>query len=91
MPSTTNEQPATFDRHLMIERIESVLIEHVRPILLADGGEVTLVGIDDDRIVQIRLGGACQGCPSSSITMTMGVESILKSHIPEIRFVEAVV
>jgi Fe-S cluster biogenesis protein NfuA len=72
------------------QRIETVLDEQVRPGLRADGGDVELVGIDSDRIVQVRMQGACQGCPSAMITLTMGIEATLKAHIPEIRFIEAV-
>lgn len=72
------------------DRIERVLDERVRPDLATDGGGVELVGIDEDRIVQVRLTGACQGCSSSLITLTMRVESVLKAAVPEIRFVEAV-
>jgi len=71
-------------------RIEAVLDEHVRPGLRADGGDVEVVGIDPDRIVQVRMKGACVGCPSSTITMTMGIESAIKARVPEVRFVEAV-
>lgn len=72
------------------ERIERVLDEQVRPNLRADGGDIELVGIDQDNIVQVRLTGACQGCSSSVITMSMRVEAALKARIPEIRFLEAV-
>jgi Fe-S cluster biogenesis protein NfuA len=72
------------------ERIEAVLDQHIRAGLHADGGDVELVGIDADRIVQVRMQGACQGCPSAIMTLTMGIEATLKAHIPEIRFVEAV-
>jgi Fe-S cluster biogenesis protein NfuA len=78
------------DREL-IARIESVLDEFVRPGLRTDGGDVEVVGIDADRIVQVRMQGACVGCPSSTITMTMGIEAAVKSRIPEVRFLEAVV
>jgi Fe-S cluster biogenesis protein NfuA len=74
----------------MLERIERVLDECVRPELRADGGDIVLVGIDPDNIVQVRLTGACQGCSSSVITMSMRVEATLKAQIPEIRFLEAV-
>lgn len=77
------------DRELKA-RIEAVLDEHVRPGLRADGGDVEVVGIDTDRIVQVRMKGACVGCPSSSITMTMGIESAVKARVPEVRFLEAV-
>jgi Fe-S cluster biogenesis protein NfuA len=71
-------------------RIERVLDEEVRPDLRADGGDIELVGVDPDNIVQVRLTGACQGCSSSVITMSMRVEAALKAQIPEIRFLEAV-
>jgi Fe-S cluster biogenesis protein NfuA len=72
------------------QRIEAALDQHIRPGLRADGGDVEVVGIDDDQIVQVRLQGACQACPSSVMTLTMGIEATLKKHIPEIRFLEAV-
>ena len=78
------------DRRDLRGRIEAVLDEHIRPGLRADGGDVELVGIDDDRIVQVRMRGACQGCPSSAMTLTMGIEATLKAHVPEVRFLEAV-
>jgi Fe-S cluster biogenesis protein NfuA len=74
----------------LLERIERVLEEQVRPDLRADGGDIVLVGIDPDNIVQVRLTGACQGCSSSVVTMSMRVEATLKAQIPEIRFLEAV-
>ena len=83
----TGLEPA---RRELLGRIEATLDEEVRPGLRADGGEVELVGIDDDNIVQVRMKGACQGCPSSTITLTMAIEATLKTRIPEIRFLEAV-
>jgi Fe-S cluster biogenesis protein NfuA len=74
----------------ILERIERVLDAEVRPDLKSDGGCIELVGMDEDRIVQVRLTGACQGCSSSLFTLTMRVESVLKAAVPEIRFVEAV-
>jgi Fe-S cluster biogenesis protein NfuA len=77
-------------RRVLLERVEAVLNEHIRPGLRADGGDVEVVGIDDDRIVQVRMQGACQGCPSAIFTLTMGIEAALKAHVPEVRFLEAV-
>ena len=78
------------DRSALLERIEAVLDEQIRPGLKADGGDVEVVGIDEDRIVQVRMRGACQGCVSSTMTLTFGIEAALKARIPEIRFLEAV-
>ena len=77
-------------KRALLDRMESILDEEVRPDLRADGGEVELVGIDDDDIVQVRMKGACQGCASSTITLTMAIEATLKARVPEIRFLEAV-
>ncbi len=71
------------------ERVESAL-NKVRPSLQADGGDVQLVNVDDDGVVQVRLMGACQGCPMSQMTLKMGIERILKQNIPEIKGVESV-
>jgi len=84
------EPVSSTEPNSLLERIEAVLDEHVRPGLRADGGDVEVVGIDDNKIVQVRMVGACQGCPSAIITLTFGIESTLKSRIPEIRFLEAV-
>ncbi len=77
-------------KRALLERIEAILEAEVRPGLRADGGEVELVGMDDDDIVQVRMKGACVGCASSTITQTMGIEAALKARVPEIRFLEAV-
>jgi Fe-S cluster biogenesis protein NfuA len=74
----------------LLQRIERILDEKVRPELQADGGGIVVVGLDADNILQVRLTGACQGCSSSIVTLSMRVESILKAEIKEIRFVEAV-
>jgi Fe-S cluster biogenesis protein NfuA len=78
------------DNSALLTRIEAVLDEQIRPGLRADGGDVQVVGIDEDKIVQVRMQGACQGCPSSTMTLTFGIEAALKARIPEIRFLEAV-
>jgi Fe-S cluster biogenesis protein NfuA len=74
----------------IIERVERVLDEHVRPGLRTDGGDIEVVSIDQDNIVQVRLLGACQGCSSSAFTLTMLAEKAIKAHVPEVRFLEAV-
>jgi Fe-S cluster biogenesis protein NfuA len=71
------------------DRVEHVL-SLIRPAVQADGGDVEFVAFTDDGTVQIRLHGACVGCPSSSVTLQVGIERNLKNHIPEVRRVEAV-
>jgi Fe-S cluster biogenesis protein NfuA len=77
-------------RSQLRSRIEEVLDQSVRPELREDGGDVELVGIDDDCIVQIRLSGACQGCSSAAITLAMQIEATVKAQVPEVRFLEPV-
>lgn len=71
------------------ERVQGV-IDHIRPLLQADGGDIELVGIDEDGVVSVRLCGACQGCPGAAMTLKMGVERHLKEKVPEVRQVVAV-
>ena len=78
------------DQTELLGRIETVLNEQVRPGLVEDGGEVQVVAIDEDNIVQVRLLGACQGCVSSVVTMTMFIEKTVKAAVPEVRFLEAI-
>ncbi len=73
----------------MREKIEKTL-DKIRPVLQADGGDVELVDVSDDGVVQVRLQGACQGCPMSQMTLKNGIERILLTEIPEVKRVEAV-
>ena len=73
-----------------IEEKVKEIIETIRASLQSHGGDVELVGIDDDNTVSVRLQGACQGCPGATMTMKMGIERILKERIPEIKQVVAV-
>ena len=69
--------------------VETVLDE-MRPYLMADGGNVELVEIDGP-IVKLRLQGACGSCPSSAMTLRMGIERRLREFIPEIAEIEQVI
>jgi Fe-S cluster biogenesis protein NfuA len=73
----------------MNEKIEQAL-ETIRPYLRADGGDVELVSVSDEGIVEVRLTGACVGCPMSQMTLRAGVERALMREVPGIRRVEAV-
>lgn len=66
-------------------------LDGIRPYLQADGGDVELVGIDETGgVVQVRLVGACGGCPMSQMTLRSGIEAALKEEVPEIQEVVAV-
>jgi Fe-S cluster biogenesis protein NfuA len=69
------------------QRIEGIL-ERLRPLLQADGGDIVLLEVDGCR-AKVRLVGKCAGCPSSALTLHVGVEMAIKEEIPE--FVELIV
>lgn len=74
----------------MKKKVEKA-IEQLRPHLQADGGDIELADVDEERgVVKVRLKGACVGCPMSQMTLQLGVEKFLKKNIPEIKWVEAV-
>lgn len=70
------------------ERVQHVL-DRIRPQIQGDGGDVELVGIDDNNVVTVRLTGACVGCPMSQITLKNGIERIMKHEVPEVKSVES--
>ena len=59
-------------------------LDEIRPFLASDGGDISLVGIDDDRIVRVQLHGACVGCSVNQMTLKSGVEMTIKKHVPQI-------
>jgi Fe-S cluster biogenesis protein NfuA len=71
------------------QRVQEVL-NLIRPAVQSDGGDLELVDVRADGLVQVRFHGACVGCPSSTMTLQTGIERNLKQYIPEIRAVEAV-
>lgn len=70
-------------------KVETAL-ESIRPYLKADGGDVELVNVSEDGIVEVKLTGACVGCPMSQMTLRAGVERAVLREVPGIRRVEAV-
>ena len=68
--------------------VEAV-IARLRPAILADGGDIEFVGLTPDNLVQIRMHGACVGCPSSTVTLQTGIERNLKAHVPEVKGIQA--
>lgn len=67
----------------MQDKVQKV-IDRIRPSLQADGGDIELVGVDEQGIVTVRLTGACHGCPMAQITLKNGVEKFLKQELPEV-------
>ncbi|HEX8517477.1 MAG TPA: NifU family protein [Bacteroidia bacterium] len=73
----------------LTKRVEDAL-EQIRPYLQADGGNVSLVEITDEKIVRLELLGACKSCSMSMMTLKAGIEETIKRSVPEIISVEAV-
>lgn len=60
-------------------------IDEIRPSLQMDGGDIELVSVKKDGTVEVKLKGACQGCPMATVTLKQGVEAYLKKQIPEVK------
>lgn len=87
MPSPSPDSSTTTAE--LSTRVEQV-INLIRPAVQSDGGDLEFVELTSEGVVRIRLHGACVGCPSSNVTLQMGIERNLRAHIPEITGVEAV-
>ncbi|UWQ15278.1 NifU family protein [Aliiroseovarius sp. M344] len=73
----------------IVEQIKELLDTRVRPAVAQDGGDITFHGFDRG-IVYLHMQGACAGCPSSTLTLKMGIENLLKHYIPEVTEVRPV-
>ena len=73
----------------LFERVAFV-IDRIRPAVQEDGGDIELVEVKPTGVVKIKMHGACVGCPSSDMTLRIGIERNLKDRIPEVTAVEAV-
>ncbi|MBI3193445.1 MAG: NifU family protein [Ignavibacteriae bacterium] len=71
------------------QRIEQAL-EHCRPYLQADGGDIQLVNIKENGVVEVRYEGTCVICPLSPLTLRAGIERTIMHWVPEVKRVEAV-
>jgi len=74
----------TKEKDTLKERVESAL-KKIRPSLQAEGGNVELVEVTPDRIVKVKLKGACFGCPMSQMTLKIGIGRMLKQEVPEVK------
>ncbi len=74
----------------MTEQVQAI-IDGVRPLLQADGGDIRLISVDEETgVVSVQLQGACKGCPGAAMTLKMGVERHLKERVPKVQEVVAV-
>ena len=78
---------ATTAEHVDLQALEETL-EYIRPALQADGGDLILLGVDEGT-VNLQLVGACGGCPMSTMTLTAGIERILRDRVPGVTAVNA--
>ena len=76
MPSVTQPQSVR-------DKVQGV-INLIRPAVQADGGDIEIVDVTGAGVVQIRFHGACHGCPSSTMTLQMGIERNLREKVPEV-------
>jgi Fe-S cluster biogenesis protein NfuA len=64
-------------------KVETAL-EEIRPFLQSDGGDISLLSIEDGKLVKVQLQGACVGCSVNQMTLKSGVEMTIKKHAPQI-------
>jgi Fe-S cluster biogenesis protein NfuA len=70
-------------------RLRQVLVDEVGPALQLDGAGIEVIALDDG-VLRLRLGNVCAGCPSTIMTVVMGLEQELRQRFPEIEYLEAV-
>jgi Fe-S cluster biogenesis protein NfuA len=73
----------------IVRQIKELLDTRVRPAVAQDGGDITFHGFDRG-VVYLNMKGSCAGCPSSTLTLKMGIENLLRHYIPEVREVRPV-
>lgn len=73
----------------IVTRVEKALND-IRPYLETDGGNVKVLGVDDNMVVELELLGACGSCPMSVMTMKAGIEETIKRQVPEVTDVRAI-
>jgi Fe-S cluster biogenesis protein NfuA len=71
------------------QSVENILAK-IRPSIQADGGDVELINIREDNVIEVRLKGSCNGCPMATLTLKAGIERVIKEEIPEVAEVIAV-
>lgn len=87
-PDAGDEVPVDGDSPIDLDMLEETL-EYIRPALQADGGDLVLLGTNGGRVT-LQMVGACGGCPLSTMTLTAGIERILRDRVPGVEEVVAV-
>jgi len=85
-PPSIEEDPADAD---IIDQIKDLIETRVRPAVAQDGGDIVYKGYREGRLY-LSMHGACSGCPSSTVTLKRGIESLIRHYVPEVETVEAV-
>ena len=73
----------------LIEKVENALDE-IRPYLIADGGDIKVVSIDNNNIANVEFLGNCENCPITPMTLKSGVEEAIKKNVPEIKGINTI-
>jgi Fe-S cluster biogenesis protein NfuA len=85
-PPSVEERPEDAE---IIDQIKELIETRVRPAVAQDGGDIVYKGYKDGRLY-LSMHGACSGCPSSTVTLKRGIESLIRHYVPEVETVEAV-
>jgi len=85
-PPSIEENPEDAE---IIDQIKELIETRVRPAVAQDGGDIVYKGYKDGRLY-LSMHGACSGCPSSTVTLKRGIESLIRHYVPEVETVEAV-
>jgi Fe-S cluster biogenesis protein NfuA len=86
LPDALSTTPATPS---VRQRVQ-IIINQLRPLIQSDGGDLELIEVTEQGVVRVRLHGACVGCPSSNVTLKMGIERNIREKVPEVTAVESV-
>jgi Fe-S cluster biogenesis protein NfuA len=84
--TSIEEDPADAE---IIDQIKELIETRVRPAVAQDGGDIVYKGYKDGHLY-LSMHGACSGCPSSTVTLKRGIESLIRHYVPEVETVEAV-
>ena len=84
MEAISQESEEAGEETETVQQIKHLLDTRVRPAVAMDGGDITFHSFDEG-VVTLQMRGACQGCPSSTATLKMGIENMLRHYIPEVK------